>query len=67
MVVSETFRRQGVATNMIAFIRAFAAEKGFRRIELNMWEFNQDALAFYEAAGFATFRRYMEMFVDIKE
>ena len=52
---------------MIAFIRAFAAEKGFRRIELNMWEFNQDALAFYEAAGFTTFRRYMEMFVDIKE
>ena len=31
-----------------------AKEKGFHRIELNMWEFNQDALAFYEAAGFQT-------------
>ena len=29
----------------------------------NMWEFNQDALAFYEAAGFKTFRRYMEMMI----
>jgi len=61
--VDEAFRRQGVASEMIAFIREFAKEKGFHRIELNMWEFNQEALAFYEAAGFQTFRRYMEMFI----
>ena len=61
--VDETFRRQGIASEMIDFIREFAKEKGFHRIELNMWEFNQDALAFYEAAGFQTFRRYMEMFI----
>ena len=59
--VDEAFRRQGVATAMIAFIRAFAAQEGFHRIELNMWEFNQNALAFYEAAGFSTCRRYMEL------
>ena len=41
----------------------YAREKGIRRLELNMWEFNQDALAFYEAAGFSTYRRYMEMFI----
>ena len=61
--VDEAFRRQGIASEMIAFIWEFAKEKGFHRIELNMWEFNQDALAFYEAAGFQTFRRYMEMFI----
>ena len=61
--VDEAFRRKGIASEMIAFIREFAKEKGFHRIELNMWEFNQDALAFYEAAGFRTFRRYMEMFI----
>ena len=61
--VDEAFRRRGIASAMIAFIREFAKEKGFRRIELNMWEFNQDALAFYEAAGFRTYRRYMEMFL----
>ena len=61
--VDEAFRRQGIASEMIAFIREFAKEKGFHRIELNMWEFNQEALAFYEAAGFQTFRRYMEMFI----
>ncbi len=54
-------RRQGVASALIAFIRDWAKEQGFTRLELNMWEFNQGALAFYEAAGFTTFRRYMEM------
>ena len=61
--VDEAFRRQGVATAMIAYIRQFALKKGFQRIELNMWEFNQGALAFYEAAGFSTYRRYMEMII----
>ena len=61
--VDEAFRRQGVASAMIDFIRDYAREKGFHRLELNMWEFNQGALAFYEAAGFSTYRRYMEMFV----
>ena len=59
--VDSACRRQGVASAMIEFIKNFAKEKGYRRLELNMWEFNQDALRFYEAAGFATFRRYMEM------
>ncbi len=61
--VDEAFRRQGVASSMIAFIREYAVNNGFHRIELNMWEFNKNALAFYEAAGFSTYRRYMEMFI----
>ena len=61
--VDAAYRRQGVATALIAFIRDYARDKGFHRIELNMWEFNRDALAFYEAAGFSTYRRYMEMFI----
>lgn len=59
--VDEACRRQGVATAMMAAIRDHARARGLRRIELNMWEFNQDALAFYEAAGFSTYRRYMEL------
>ena len=59
--VDEQRRRQGIASEMIGFIREYAREQGFRRVELNMWEFNREALAFYEAAGFQTYRRYMEM------
>ena len=59
--VDESCRRRGVASAMIRFISGYVKEKGFRRLELNMWEFNRDALAFYEAAGFRTYRRYMEL------
>ena len=59
--VDENHRRQGVATKLVAFIKEYAKEKGFHRIELNMWEFNKEALAFYESVGFETFRRYMEI------
>ena len=59
--VGPAFRRQGAASQMVDFIRGCARERGFGRIELNMWEFNREALAFYEAAGFTTYRRYMEL------
>ena len=59
--VDEAYRRKGVATDLITFIKGYAKEKGFHRIELNMWEFNRGALAFYESVGFETYRRYMEI------
>ena len=59
--VDESCRRIGVASAMVRFIREYAREKGYPRLELNMWEFNRGALAFYEAADFKTFRRYMEI------
>ena len=59
--VDEGHRRQGIATALVDFVKAYARERGFSRIELNMWEFNRGALAFYEAAGLTTYRRYLEM------
>ena len=59
--VDAAFRRQGVATEMFDFIKQEAKAKGFERVELNMWEFNEGALAFYESVGFTTYRRNMEM------
>lgn len=59
--VDESTQRQGVGRKLFEKIRCIAMEKGFNRIELNMWEFNEDALKFYEAIGFNTYRRYMEM------
>lgn len=62
--VDESCRRQGIAGAMFTFIRDWAQKEGFRRLELNMWEFNQGALAFYEAAGLKTYRRYMEIYLN---
>lgn len=58
--VDEKFRRKGIATEMFEFIKEHAQNKGFDRIELDIWEFNEAALKFYESVGFKTYRRYME-------
>lgn len=39
----------------------YAAEDELDRVELDVWEFNEAARRCYEAAGFRTYRRYMEM------
>lgn len=59
--VDEAFYRQGVATELVEFMKQDAKEKGFGRIELDVWEFNESARAFYEAAGFQCSRRYLEL------
>ncbi|MBO4470529.1 MAG: GNAT family N-acetyltransferase [Clostridia bacterium] len=59
--VDKNHHRQGIASEMVRFIVGYAREKNYSRVELNMWEFNRNALAFYEAAGFTTYRRYMEI------
>ncbi len=59
--VDEKYRQQGVASEMLDFIREEAKKKNYDKIELDMWEFNENALKFYEAVGFRTYRRYMEL------
>lgn len=59
--VDEGCRRQGVGHEMMVWLRSYARERGFDRLELNMWSFNEGALKFYEQEGFITYRRYMEI------
>ena len=59
--VDAACRRRGVASALVAYMKKDARDKGFERLELDVWAFNEGALAFYEAAGFSTYRRYMEM------
>lgn len=61
--VHPDFRRRGVGRRLMDFVKADAREKGFPRIELDVWAFN-DALAFYEAEGFTVFRRFLEWKVE---
>lgn len=65
--VDENHRRKGIATAIIDFAKDDAKKRGFERIELDMWEFNDGALAFYESAGLKTYRRCMECYVETRE
>lgn len=58
--VDEKYRRQKVATELFSFIRTHAKENGFDKIELDVLEFNEAAIKFYETVGFRTYRRDME-------
>ena len=59
--VDERFRRRGVATALVDYMRRDARERGLARVELDAWAFNEGALAFYARAGFKTFRYFMEL------
>lgn len=59
--VDESYRRMGAASALVEYMKNAAKALGLSSIELDVWEFNRSALAFYEAAGFSTYRRYMEL------
>lgn len=61
--VDESWRRRGVGTKLIAYIRYYALEHGIHRVELSVWTFNDAAIKLYESMGFKTFRRYMDLIV----
>ena len=46
---------------MIDFCRTEAKKRKLERIEPDVWGFNRDAVRFCEAAGFETYRQYMEV------
>lgn len=58
--VDKSRRRQRIGRALMEFIKHYAYEKNFDTIELDVWEFNEGALQFYESLGFRTYRRYME-------
>ncbi len=61
IAVDEAFRRQGAATELLEFMKMDAKNRGFDRIELDVWSFNDEAMKFYAKTGFKEFRRFMEL------
>ena len=59
--VDPAWQRRGVASALMQSMQADARARGFQKIELDVWAFNEGALAFYEAMGFQTYRRFMEL------
>ena len=49
--VDTAHRRKGVASALVEYMRSDARRRGFHRIDLDVWAFNDGALAFYESGG----------------
>ena len=59
-MVAEKFRRRGIAKELFAAAEKTAKEKGAVRLDLMVWNFNEDAIGFYKAMGMDVQRFVLE-------
>jgi GNAT superfamily N-acetyltransferase len=57
--VAEGYRRRGVGRALMKQAEQWALSHGAAEIELNVWEFNENAIEFYKNLGYETSRRTM--------
>jgi ribosomal-protein-alanine N-acetyltransferase len=57
LVVSRAFRRRGVGRQLVEVAEKWAKEKGASEMRLDIWEFGEGPLHFYERLGYHTLRR----------
>lgn len=53
-----------MAKKLFEFMIADAKKRKLGKIELDVWEFNDSAIEFYQAVGFRQTRRWMEYEVE---
>ena len=58
--VDDAARRKGVGTALLDACRTLAKEKTCFNVTLNVWAFNEGAIAFYERNGFSLQRMILE-------
>jgi len=61
LAVRSDRQRRGIGTDLMLAARSWATARGVDRVALNVWEFNQSAIAFYRSLGYATSSRMMEI------
>ncbi len=59
IVVGSGFQNQGIGRRLMEAARVWAIAKGATSIQLNVYEFNQAAISFYEGLGYQTLSRKM--------
>ena len=64
LCVDEACRRQGIGRKLLDTASAHAKENRASYIDLNVWDFNEDAIRFYERCGFSGRMRRMERGID---
>jgi GNAT superfamily N-acetyltransferase len=57
IMVSEPYRKSGVGKKLMEVAQQWARDKGATEMRLDVWEFNQGTIQFYEKMGFHTLKR----------
>lgn len=61
IAVKQEFRGKGVGKKLIKAAKDFASQHNINSIVLDVWSINENAKAFFEKQGFATFNERMRM------
>jgi GNAT superfamily N-acetyltransferase len=61
MGVDERHRRRGLGARLLAAVRGGAAAWGAAELRLSVWEFNEEARAFYARQGFTSYQRHLRL------
>lgn len=64
LCVLENKRGMGIGKSLYQYVKQYAKEKGYHNVTLNVWAFNLNAKAFYEALGLKPLKYYMEEIID---
>ena len=59
LVVTKPARRQGLGKALMQKAQQWAVDKKLKHIRLNVWEFNEGAIQFYEQLGYVSKTRQM--------
>ena len=59
IAVQSDFQKYGIGKRLMTTIHEWAISNGATTIELNVYEFNKGAIAFYKKLGYETFSRRM--------
>lgn len=61
LAVLETMKRRGIGSLLFNYIKSYCKEKGISNIELDVFDFNQEAIKFYEKYGMSALRTRMNL------
>lgn len=61
LCVNKAYRHKGIGRMLFEYVKTYAKSINAQSVELKVWEFNQDAVKFYESLGMSTRNRMMEI------
>src|SRR5258708_16814745 len=59
LIVSTQFRRSGIGRQLVFASHRWAKERGATEMQLDIWEFREGPLHFYEHLGYRTLKRHL--------
>ncbi len=59
IVVLRQYRHRGIGQDLLVHAEKWSAARGATKMQIGVWEFNAEAIEFYERFGYETFSRRM--------